>query len=92
MRDTKYCAKPVDKILSPEGMAAIIEEHADCYGGAGRLAELMDVAVPPRPWNYLGTMLHLDVLEAQQGLPMRQAGDVSDRDEGALPPDGDYPA
>lgn len=84
--------RPVDKIVSAAGMAAIIEEHTAEYGGAGRLAELMDVAVPARPWNYLSTMLHLDVLEAQQGRPVRRAGDLSDIDEGALPPDGDYPA
>lgn len=83
--------RSVDKVLSVAGMAAIIEEHADAFGGAGRLAELMDVAMPPRPWNYLGTMLHLDVIEAQQGHPMRRAGDLSDSDEGAPPPDGDFP-
>lgn len=83
--------RPVDKILSVPGMAAIIEEHANEFGGAGRLAELMDVAMPARPWNYLGTMLHVDVLDAQQGRPVRRAGNLSDIDEGALPPDGDFP-
>lgn len=83
--------RPVDKIISTAGMAAIIEDHADAFGGAGRLAELMDVAIPAKPWNYLSTMLSLDVLEARQGRPMRQAGDLSDIDEGALPPDGDFP-
>lgn len=72
-------------------MAAIIEEHADAFGGAGRLAELMDVALPARQWNYLGTMLSIDALDAQQDRPLRRAGDLSDIDEGALPPDGDFP-
>lgn len=83
--------RPVDKIISVQGMAAIIEEHADEFGGAGRLAELMDVAIPPRPWNYLSTMLSLDVIDARQGHPVRRAGDLSDIDEGALPPVGDFP-
>lgn len=83
--------RPVDKIISVQGMAAIIEEHADEFGGAGRLAELMDVAIPPRPWNYLSTMLNLDVIDARQGHPVRRAGDLSDIDEGALPPVGDFP-
>lgn len=83
--------RPVDKILSVQGMAAIIEEHADAFGGAGRLAELMDVALPARQWNYLGTMLQIDSLDAQQGRPVRQAGNLTDIDEGALPPDGDFP-
>lgn len=54
---------PVEKTLSPVGMAAIMEEHADLYGGASRMAELLDNATDARTWNHFGTLLHLDVLD-----------------------------
>lgn len=59
----QYMDRPTDKILSVEGMAAIMEEHANLYGGASRMAELLDNATDAHTWNRFGTLLHLDVLD-----------------------------
>lgn len=76
--------RPVDKVLSVEGMAAIMDEHAKVYGGSRRMAELLDIAAPAKSWNYFGTMLQVDCLEAHKGEP------APDWDEGQ--PGGDFPA
>lgn len=57
--------QPVDtvKIMSQAGMSALIEEHADFWGGAGRLSELLDYATDAKTWNYLGSLLSLDLCD-----------------------------
>lgn len=81
---TQYMERPNDKILSVEGMAAIMDEHAALFGSCRRMAELLDVAAPPKCWNYLGTLLHVDVLASHDGEPLPTW------DEGQ--PGGDFPA
>lgn len=100
-QDIVYGAYGQEKIQSAAGMAALIEEHADAFGGASRLATLMDIAIAPTEWNYLATMLSLDILDGLNGKPARVAGDISDDpetecpgdfvDEGAEPPYGMFP-
>lgn len=80
----QYVERPVDKVLSVDGMAAIMDEHAGDFGGCRRMAELLDVATTAKSWNYFGTMLQVDCLKVHEGEPIPQW------DEGA--PDGDFPA
>lgn len=51
------------KIMSATGMAALIEEHADYWGGADRLARLLDACTDAHTWNRLGNMLSLDLCD-----------------------------
>lgn len=78
----QYMERPNDKILSVEGMAAIMDEHTALFGSCRRMAELLDVAAPPKCWNYFGTLLHVDVLASHDGEPLPTW------DEGQ--PDGDF--
>lgn len=55
-------ALATEKVMSLTGMEALIEEHADCWGGAGRLVQLLDCCTDARTWNALGNMLSLDML------------------------------
>lgn len=94
----------VVKIRSALGMAALLSEHIKQFDGTARLAELMDVAMDPKTWNYLAVMVGLDILDLDAGYPIRTPGDTSERvsliplkqetdwDEGADPPTGDFPA
>ena len=59
--------KPQDivyKMSSPAGMAALIEEHADAYGGADRLAVVLDEVLPAEAWNALAHRLSDDLVSA----------------------------
>ena len=59
--------KPQDivyKMSSPAGMAALIEEHADAYGGADRLAVVLDEVLPAEAWNALAPRLSDDLVSA----------------------------
>lgn len=51
------------KVTSAIGMAALMEEHADAYGGAGRMAELLDHATDAHTWNRFGNLLALDMCD-----------------------------
>lgn len=53
--------------MTVEGMAALIEEHADQYGGADRLALLLHAIVEPEIWNALVNFLSADMVAALQG-------------------------
>lgn len=55
-------ALATEKVSSLEGMEALIEEHADTWGGAGRLVQLLDCVTDARTWNALANMLALDML------------------------------
>ena len=62
--------KPQDivyKMSSPAGMAALIEEHADAYGGADRLAVVLDEVLPAEAWNALAHRLSDDLVSACWG-------------------------
>lgn len=54
------CSK---KIQSTVGMAALMEEHADMWGGAERLAKVLDCCTDAKTWNRFGEMLSLDILD-----------------------------
>lgn len=54
----------VYKVSSPAGMAALIEEHADAYGGADRLAVMLDEVLPAEAWNALANRLSDDLVSA----------------------------
>lgn len=56
-------ALSTEKIQSTTGMAALIEEHADMWGGAERLAKVLDCCTDAKTWNALGNMLSLDMLD-----------------------------
>lgn len=59
--------KPQDivyKMSSPAGMAALIEEHADAYSGADRLAVVLDEVLPAETWNALANRLSDDLVGA----------------------------
>lgn len=73
-----HVERPVDKILSPAGMAAIMEEHANAFSGCGRMAELLDIAAPPKCWNYFGTMLQVDCLKISDGEPAPEWDEAQD--------------
>lgn len=51
------------KIQSAAGMAALMEEHADMWSGAARLAKLLDCCTDAKTWNRFGEMLSLDILD-----------------------------
>ena len=52
-----------EKIASLDGMAALIEEHADIWGGADRFTQLLDCCTDARTWNALSNMLSIDILD-----------------------------
>lgn len=56
-----------EKYSTPAAMAALIEDHADHFGGADRLAVLLDGCMNPREWARLTHLLSTDILIADQG-------------------------
>lgn len=56
-------ATAAEKIASLAAMAALIEEHADMWGGADRLTQLIDCCTDARTWNALSNMIALDMLD-----------------------------
>lgn len=52
-----------EKMFTLDGMCALIEDHADYWGGAGRLTQLLDCCTDARTWNALHLMLSLDLCD-----------------------------
>ena len=55
------------KYTTPHAMAALIEDHADRYGGPERLARLLDGILVPSQWARLTHLLATDCILADQG-------------------------
>ena len=53
--------------MTVEGMVALVEEHADEYGGAERLVELLHAIMEPPIWNALVHLLSADMVAALDG-------------------------
>lgn len=66
-QDSVGVEKPVEKYSTPAAMAALIEDHADHFGGADRLAVLLDGCMNPREWARLTHLLSTDIIIADQG-------------------------
>lgn len=55
------------RYTTPHAMAALIEDHADHYGGPERLARILDGILIPAQWARLTHLLAVDCIIADQG-------------------------
>ena len=64
---TQHIVPFSEKYSTPAAMAALIEDHADHFGGPERLAVLLDGCMAPREWARFAHLLATDIVVAEQG-------------------------